>query len=648
MFVVKRSDNNPILIPNKNHYWEEFAAFNLSPIKYSTSRWRGATFYGLYRAISAPDALREPRQISTIGIGKSKDGERFNDRKPFITPVEEWERFGCEDPRVTYFEGNFYTFYTALSQHPPNADSIKIAVAISKDLSKVDSRHLVTPFNAKAMALFPERVNGKIAVIFSAHTDSPPSKMCVRYVDRIEELWDQEGWNKWHEEIDNHVINPKREDRDHIEVGAVPIKTKYGWLFIYSYIQNYFWNDEHNPRIFGIEALLLELNDPTKIIGKTKGPILVPQEHYELSGYVPNVIFPSGALLEGDTLSIYYGSADTTASVARVSFTDLLSSIHPETKEDWFFKRARAMPILMPQGNGWEEKAVFNPAAIELKDKIHILYRAMSSDNTSTMGYAATLDGVNIIEREEQPVYVPREEFENKGVVGGNSGAEDPRLTKIGDRIYMCYTAYNGLGPPRVAITSISEKDFLAKKWNWEKPFLVTPSGFDEKDACLLPEKSKDGYFILHRIGTEICGDFLNKLDFEHNTVKKCIRIIGPRINTWDSEKVGIAAPPIKTEYGWLLLYHGVSHSHSTYRVGAMLLDLDDPGLVLARSVDPILEPEEEYEKNGVVNNVVFPCGVVEREGLLYLYYGGADRVTNVATMKLDVLLGALLRGTKL
>ena len=80
-------------------------------------------------------------------------------------------------------------------------------------------------------------------------------------------------------------------------------------------------------------------------------------------------------------------------------------------------------------------------------------------------------------------------------------------------------------------------------------------------------------------------------------TVKKCIRIIGPRINTWDSEKVGIAAPPIKTKYGWLLLYHGVSKSHSTYRIGAILLDLKDPTIVLVRGTEPIFEPEEEYEK---------------------------------------------------
>ena len=234
-----------------------------------------------------------------------------------------------------------------------------------------------------------------------------------------------------------------------------------------------------------------------------------------------------------------------------------------------------------------------------------------------------------------------------KKVPNGNSGSEDQRLTQIKDNIYMWYTAFDSLGPPRVAISSISVKDFVAHKWNWSKPALITPPGFDDKDTCIFPEKLKDGYFVVHRVGSEICGDYLDSLDFSKETVNKCIRIIGPRVNAWDSLKVGISAPPIKTKYGWLLLYHGVSKSHSTYRVGVVLLDLKDPAIVLSRSSDAIFEPEEDYEKNGVVNNVVFPCGMVVKGDLLYIYYGGGDKVTGVATMKLSNILGALVRGKK-
>ncbi len=642
MFVIKRSQHNPILIPNRDHYWEEFATFNLCPIKH------GKTVYGLFRAISAVDALRNPRQISVIGIGISKDGIHFQGRTQFIIPKEAWDQFGCEDPRTTYFEGTFYTFYTALSKHPPGSDSIKVAVALSRDLKKVDERHLVTPFNAKAMTLFPERLNGKITVIFSASTDAPPAKMVIAQVDKMEELWSESFWQKWREKIDDYVIDPRRSQYDHVEVGAPPIKTKYGWLLIYSHIQNYFSSPNNFDKIFGIEALLLDLKDPRKIIGRTSGPMLAPEEPYELSGYVANVIFPSGALLQGDTLTIYYGAADTTACLAHVNFSDLLSSICPQSRDRFRFKRFAKNPIISPKSeHSFEAKATFNPAAILLGGKTHILYRALSPENTSSFGYASSKNGFDIEERLAAPIYSPREEFETKKINNGNSGCEDPRITKIGKNIYICYTAFDGVGPPRVAISSIKEADFLSHAWKWSKPFLVTPPGFDEKDACLFPKKFPNGYFILHRVGNEICGDYLTTLDFKHETIKKCIRIIGPRTNAWDSAKVGIAAPPVKTKKGWLLLYHGISRSHNTYRLGAILLNLKDPGIVLARSSEPIFEPKEEYEKTGIVNNVVFPCGMVLKDGLLYIYYGGGDKVIGVATMELDIILNALLHGMK-
>ena len=112
MYVTKRSTHNPVLVPNRDHYWESFAVFNMSPIK------KGKTIYGLYRALSAYDHMLEQKQISIVGIAESKDGKNFTNRRPFIIPKEEWDMYGCEDPRVTYFEGKFYIFYTALSKYP--------------------------------------------------------------------------------------------------------------------------------------------------------------------------------------------------------------------------------------------------------------------------------------------------------------------------------------------------------------------------------------------------------------------------------------------------------------------------------------------------------------------------------------------------
>ena len=109
----------------------------------------------------------------------------------------------------------------------------------------------------------------------------------------------------------------------------------------------------------------------------------------------------------------------------------------------------------------------------------------------------------------------------------------------------------------------------------------------------------------------------------------------------WDSEKVGIAGPPIKTAAGWVLFYHGITATHE-YCLGAVLLDRRDPTKVLGRTSQPIMTPVEPWEREGWINNVVFPCGQVLRGDTIYLYYGGADTVIGVATISLSELVSAL------
>ena len=146
---------------------------------------------------------------------------------------------------------------------------------------------------------------------------------------------------------------------------------------------------------------------------------------------------------------------------------------------------------------------------------------------------------------------------------------------------------------------------------------------------------------VFHRIHETICADFVSSLDFAKEQITKCIEILSPRRGMWDGGKVGLSTPPVKTEHGWLLLYHGVSENNK-YRIGAVLLDLYDPTIVTARSATPLLEPKEEYELKGVVPNVVFPCGLVVRGGIVYVYYGGGDGVVGVATIKMNILLKML------
>ncbi|HUD02467.1 MAG TPA: hypothetical protein VMR46_00400 [Candidatus Paceibacterota bacterium] len=634
MYVIRRSSHNPLISPANDKQWESRGTFNPSPIQ------AGKMTHLLYRAQSRPDALIAPGGLSTIGKAFTIDGVHFQNRRQFIVPTEEWDKYGCEDPRATFFEGKYYIFYTALGGMPFGPGNIKVACAISKNLETVEEKHLITPFNAKAMALFPERIGGKITVIVSVHTDEPPTHIAIAQCDKIEELWDLGFWEKWHSELQSHIVNPLRFEHDHVEVGSVPIKTKDGWLLFYSYIQNYFGGGE---RVFGIEALLLDLKDPEQIAARTKGPIMVPEEIYERYGIVPNIVFPSGAVLnKNGRVDIYYGGADTVCARASLNLPDLLSAMIP-TRRVGLAVRAKENPIMKPiPTHAWENKAVFNTAALDIDGTTHLLYRAMGDDNTSVIGYAATKNGVKITARDEEPAYKPREDFEMKKS-GGNSGCEDPRLTRIGSIIYMMYTAYNGVDPTRVAITSISVKDFLAKRWDkWQKPMLTTPNNVNDKDTCLFPEKINGQYMLLHRIDPQLCADFLDTLDFSKTRLTRCIEIMNPRPGMWDSVKIGIAGPPIKTSKGWLLIYHGVSKT-STYRLGAVLLDLKNPSIVISRLVDNILEPLEEYERTGVVKNAVFSCGAVLREDTLLVYYGGADTVVCVAKVSLKKLLKILL-----
>jgi len=633
MFVVKRSKHNPILSPSKDHSWESTATFNWSPV-----RFNGLT-HVLYRAMSHPELMGQDRMsMSTIGHATTTDGSHFEDRERFIFPEYDWEKYGCEDPRVTKIGDTCYILYTALSEFPFRAEGIKIAIALTKDFKTIEAKHLVTPFNAKAMTLFPDKVGGKYMVTFSIHTDMPPTRIVFAAFDRIEDIWSPDYWERWYEEWEKHTIDPSRYPNDHVEVGAPPILTDDGWLFIYSHIQEY----GHHNQTFGIDVLLLDRDDPQKIIGRTPGAILVPEALYEERGNVANIVFPSGALIDKGKLDIYYGAADTTCCRASVTLSKLLASILPDRPAKRI-KRFDDNPIIIPiKEHSWEDIATFNPTAIDLDGKVHIIYRAMGSDRTSTLGMAVSSDGLHIDERLPEPIYVPRESFELKSAPG-NSGCEDPRIIEVDDgRLYMFYTAFDGVSSPRVAVSSIEKEQFLDRAWEmWTKPILITPPGMMDKDTAIFPEKIKGKYMLIHRISDVICTDFFDTLDFENEKIDTCLQTVRPRRGMWDGAKVGIAGPPMKTKHGWLQLYHGVS-SGNTYRLGALLLDLKDPTIILARTTAPILEPVCDYELNGQVKNVIFPCGQIERDGVLFIYYGGADSVVGVATVAMDDLFDML------
>ena len=632
---VKRYSNNPILRPNPNNSWENYASFNGCPIKTND------IYHLLYRAMGDEVSIDgKTFRPSTIGIAQSLDGFNFNDRNLFIKPEMDFDKFGCEDPRVTYMEGNYYIFYTALSSFPPEPPylGVRTALVISPDLKTISSRKLITPFNSKAMALFPEKINGKYTVIVSVDPDTVKSEVGIAQFDKLEEIDNQDFWNDWYKNITSHSIPLKRMNHDQVEVGAVPLKLDDDWLLVYSYIKNR-WIGKPE---FRIEAVLLSSSNPTNYIARLEKPILEPALSYEQEGVVKDIVFPNGALLEEDTLNIYYGAADTSCAVISISVNELKRNLRHHANPLPKLKRFDG-PIIKPiSEHAWEAKATFNPAAFDDGTKIHLLYRAMSFDNTSVIGHADTQDGLHISERDPEPIYVPKIDAEYKKKPFGNSGVEDPRVTLIGDTIYMCYTAYDGINSPRVALTSIKLDDFKNHRWSWKTPVLISKPGIDDKDACLLPEKIDDRYVIFHRIGRNIVFDYAETLDLDGQTFFEGTHQIMIREKLWDGERIGICCPPIKTKDGWLLLYHGISSADREYRVGAMLLYPKHPSIVLARTPYPILEPEMLYERFGHVNNVVFPCGAVVRGDTIFVYYGAGDQHSAVATISLSILLGYL------
>jgi predicted GH43/DUF377 family glycosyl hydrolase len=324
--------------------------------------------------------------------------------------------------------------------------------------------------------------------------------------------------------------------------------------------------------------------------------------------------------------------------------------------------RFEGNPILKPDSrHWWETKAVFNPAVIHEGGKIHILYRAIGETDNSLLGYASSIDGFHINERLEKPVYIPREPFEGVGSLphletgifspyesggGGGGGCEDPRLTRIEDRVYLTYVAYDGYTSPRVALSSINIDDFLQKKWNWKKPVLISPPGVVDKNACILPEKINGKFVIFHRIFPNILIDFVNDLDFDGKTrwLEGHYKISVKSLS-WDSLKVAAGPPPIRTKEGWLFIYHAIDEKDDLrYKIGAMLLDIKEPTRVLARTKNPILEPEASYENDGLKSGVVYPCGAAVLNDRLFVYYGGADMVVCVATAKMPEFLSQLCR----
>jgi len=322
-------------------------------------------------------------------------------------------------------------------------------------------------------------------------------------------------------------------------------------------------------------------------------------------------------------------------------------------------KRSFHNPIIEPANHKyWQSKATFNPTAFSHDNKVHIIYRAIGDSDNSVLGYAESENGFTVKNHFPNPIYFHYSSSNKKsspspilyGSGGGwGGGCEDPRVTFIDDKVYMTYTAFDGWGSVRMSLTSISLDDFIAKRWNWKEPVFISPPEQINKNWVIFPEKIKGKYAILHSISPKIMVDYFNSLDeLNGDNFIYSVHQGSPLWGARDRLIRGVGPSPLKTKYGWLVLYHKMEkHETHRYKLWAMILDKDDPTKVLHNSNQPILEPDVWYENEGYKSGVVYSCGAVVKDGQLFVYYGGADKVSCVATANLNKFLEELVHENK-
>ncbi|MFO8011097.1 MAG: glycosidase [Dehalococcoidia bacterium] len=316
----------------------------------------------------------------------------------------------------------------------------------------------------------------------------------------------------------------------------------------------------------------------------------------------------------------------------------------PKPPDAGMMTRFEGNPILKPiRDHAWESKYVLNAGSIVLEGKVYLAYRAFGDDEISRIGLAVSEDGFSFDERLPQPIFEPRGKYDSHG-------CEDPRLTLLGDRIYMAYTVFNG-DIAQIALASISPEDFINYKWKaWRRHGNVFPR-FTDKDAALFPEQFDGKYAILHRVDPHIWITFSPHLRCPWSRKEHQILAGATAGMAWDGRKIGAGAQPIKTRFGWLLITHGVDYAR-IYRLGVMVLELEDPSRLIYRSPNPVLEPATTMElgEDGKswVSGVVFTCGAVPRnygkdildtEDELIVYYGAADSIICAATTSVGDLI---------
>jgi len=334
-------------------------------------------------------------------------------------------------------------------------------------------------------------------------------------------------------------------------------------------------------------------------------------------------------------------------------------------------KKYEKNPILLPnKEQAWENLVVCNPGVWYEKGIYYMLYRAAGNDiqHVIRFGLATSKNGFDFERMSTEPVFTPSIDGPDAGCV------EDPRIVKFDDTFYITYAfrpyppgqywqfdhdvvfspmispdspkfLKENLGNSALAITT----DF----YNYKRLGRITDPNLDDRDVILFPEKIQGKYVLMHRPKQFVGDNYKVKypsiwLKFSDDLLnwesKESHLLITGVKGSWE-EKIGGSTPPLRTDAGWLVLYHGVENNGlGYYRVGALLLDLENPLKILGRTKNYILEPETQYETVGLYNGCVFPTGNVIIDDMLYVYYGAADKYICVATCNLNELINYIMK----
>jgi predicted GH43/DUF377 family glycosyl hydrolase len=297
-------------------------------------------------------------------------------------------------------------------------------------------------------------------------------------------------------------------------------------------------------------------------------------------------------------------------------------------------KRFSGNPILTKEDVPYPVATVHNAAVIKHNHEYIMIFRSHRLNGRSILGIARSGDGYKF-KVDPEPFLIPFDEYDEYGV-------EDPRITYLDEEYLITYSAYSKFG---VRIGLARTVDFSQVE---RVSYITQP---DMRNVVIFPEKFGEYYVRLDRPHTE-----LNRWSIWISYSKDLVHwgqsklVMSSQYYRWDAMKMGPGAPPIKTEKGWLNIYHGVfeTMAGAVYRLGVALHDLKDPAIIIGVGDQWILEPEDPWERVGYVPNVVFSCAAVpEEDGTLKIYWGGADTVMCVGTANINDLVGHCLMETR-